>query len=179
MFGPAGGMIINGFLKGQFNPGIDIQFSKDVQKSNDYESSTRFYPFYNKIDTVYNSNIKTYNSITDIKLNFEFTSPQVDTISVAVGLQFGAAYLQDRIYFDNPDLPDFELKTWSPIYGAYGVIRRNYILGTPLQLFFSLSVQGYTIKNPVKKTGPITTVFEGANNLSIGYVKLGLAYKFN
>ncbi|RYD75025.1 MAG: hypothetical protein EOP53_17215 [Sphingobacteriales bacterium] len=105
--------------------------------------------------------------------------PQIDTGCVGVGLQFGAAYLQDRIYFSNPDLTDFELSSWTPVYGAYGVIRRNYIMRTPLQLFFSLSVQGYSIKNPIKKTGPISTAFEGANNLGVGYIKLGLAYKFN
>jgi hypothetical protein len=169
LLGPGAGLFMNGFLKGKFNPGIDIQYTK-IQNTltNSYVEAG---------DTFYMSDVKYYNAITDIKLDLEFTSPQEDTIVICFGLQPGIAYLQDHLIFRNPNVANQQLNNWVPSFGGSGTLRRNYIFGTPLQLFLSLSAQGYMIKPYDRSINKKTVAFQGQSSFVVGYIKLGLAYK--
>jgi hypothetical protein len=178
MFGPEMGVFANGFLKGKFNPGIDIQYTQHAQLIKNRGVEIKRYPYYTPSEKYITSDLQTFNAITDIKATFELTTPQDDTLVLAIGLQGGAADLQDKMQFSNPELTDFDLANWTPSYGVYGSIRRNYILGSPLQLSFTFHVQGYSLPQTGYLKAPITKAFAGGNSLTVGYAKLGLAYKF-
>lgn len=169
LLGPGAGIFANGFLKGKFNPGIDIQFTSSKNSITDGYIETD--------DTFHYTDIKYYNAITDIKLDLEFTSPQEDTIVICFSLQPGVAYLQDHLVFSNPDVTNQQLNNWVPSFGGSGTLRRNYVFGTPLQLFLSLSAQGYTIKPYDIMSKNRTVAFQGQSTFVVGYIKLGFAYK--
>ncbi len=174
--GRSGGIFINSFLKGSFNPGLDLQFSENTHDLWAHRIYMSGYPYFSDNDTFHFTNITSYRSIADIKLNLEYTSPQEDTLVVAFGLQPGLAYLTDYLEFTNRNLPNIYLTGWVPSLGGCLTIRRNYVFGMPFQLFMNLSVQSYLNKKAGSK---IDVPFHGTNPITIGYVKLGLAYRFN
>ncbi|RYD83192.1 MAG: hypothetical protein EOP53_01515, partial [Sphingobacteriales bacterium] len=57
ILGQTGGLILNGILKGQFNPGIEIQFSKNYQISNNQKVITNLYPYFSSDYKAYYSDL--------------------------------------------------------------------------------------------------------------------------